>query len=471
MNPSQEQKACLVSAARAAVAKAFLTKEGGVRYGAAVLTTSGQIFSSGQYSSFNHSTNVHAEQAALLTASMNGQSDIRALAVASTGRDPVTRPCGVCRQVMLEHAARTGLDFLVLMANQADRWEEQTVSDLLPHAWNSATQSQSTGSQGTMMARKACPRKDIPWEPGVPIHAGDHLRLRGGLIALVWDSDPWPGSILVKMKYRQKSNDAWLKLPHAFTQPIDYERELARLPGSYQAPCGAPVACLSHQDIEGVFPGMPCAEIPPVLEECLSRSRIGGDSVLVGGSRATGMETPGSDHDLIVRADHGQLLELRDSLAASIRRGTISIPETSGTWRLLQSLYPGGRSAILESGVFAGTFMEDGLSYALMPSPAHPQSHVHGAAARFDGHTAVEGRVIDAVQTQSKRAEFVLRLHDGRQCRVVSYHKAANLVQQGDLIAARGWSVFDDDHFLLLQFHPHRDNLVWFPSPPTNPLP
>lgn len=471
MNPTQEQKACLVSAARAAVAKAFLTKEGGVRYGAAVLTVSGRIFSSGQYSSFNHSTNVHAEQAALLTAAMNGQPDIVMLAVASTGRDAVTRPCGVCRQVMLEHAARTGQDFLVLMAGQAAGWEEQTVSGLLPYAWSAASQPKSAGSWGATRTRQVHPRGDLAWEPGLSLHAGDHLRLRGGLIGLVWDSNPWADGILVKLKYRQEPNGAWVKLPHAFTEPLDYERELARLPDFHPAPCGAPVACVNPQDIESVFPCPPCSEIPPILAECLSQSGIGSDCVFVGGSRATGMETPNSDHDLVVQADPRQLVSLRDCLVDAIRRNALSIPEMSGTWRLLQSLYPGGRAAILESGVFAGTFVEDGLTYALMPSPACPQPLVHGAAARFEGHTAVEGLVIEDAQTQSKRAEFVLRLSDGQECRVVSYHKAANLIQRGNIIAARGWSVYDDDHFLLLQFHPHRDNLVWFPSPPTKSMP
>ena len=92
----------LVAAARAAVTQAFLSREGGTRYGAAALTRSGRVFTSGQYSSYNHVTNVHAEQAVLVKAASAGDADVVALAVASTSDQDLTVPCGVCLQALSE---------------------------------------------------------------------------------------------------------------------------------------------------------------------------------------------------------------------------------------------------------------------------------------------------------------------------------------------------------------------------------
>src|SRR5580692_6037144 len=103
---TERERASLVDAARAATAKAFTTSPGGTCYGAAVLTRTGNTCTAGQYSSWNHVTNVHAEQGTLLIATMSDDPDVLALAVSSTSDDPVARPCGVCRQVMKEHADR-----------------------------------------------------------------------------------------------------------------------------------------------------------------------------------------------------------------------------------------------------------------------------------------------------------------------------------------------------------------------------
>jgi len=62
-----------------------LTSPGGTAYGAAVLTATGNVYQAGQYSSFSHVTNVHAEQVALVLATMADDPDVLALAVASTG--------------------------------------------------------------------------------------------------------------------------------------------------------------------------------------------------------------------------------------------------------------------------------------------------------------------------------------------------------------------------------------------------
>ena len=462
---SENQKLSLLQAARSAVAKAFLTKDGGVCYGAAVLTSSGQIHGSGQYSSFNHSTNVHAEQGALVLAAMAGDADVLALAVASTGRDGVTRPCGVCRQVMLEHATRTGRDFLVLMASPGG-WEESLVSELLPHAWVASSQKSNLAEEGSGRPAPSGGRSHVS---GETLQTGDHVRLRGGLLALVWDPNPWPGNLLVKLKYRDSGAAGWHKFFHAFSQPYSYEQELEHYAHLVGAPCGGRVAMARGRDIEEVFRLALAPALPPVFAACLREAGIDLSAVSVTGSQTTGMADGTSDLDLVVRADVGQAASLRAHLAEALRKGELSVPASSGTWAVLSKLYPGGREAILDRSVFAETFEENGLTMALMLVPPGSQARVHGESARFGGLVSRSGVVVDATRALYKRAEFSLHCPAHGNVRVVSYHKAANLVCAGDQLAVRGWLVEDDAQPTLLQFHRHRENIIWFPNPIPNP--
>lgn len=127
----------LVEAARKARQQAFLAKDGGVRYGAAVLCRDDSVFTAGQYSSYNHITNIHAEQGAILLATMAGKQDILALALATSRAGEIARPCGCCRQVMMEHSSRIGHDFDVVMVGDEGRYEISTVRELLPAGWKS----------------------------------------------------------------------------------------------------------------------------------------------------------------------------------------------------------------------------------------------------------------------------------------------------------------------------------------------
>lgn len=458
---SEEQKQRLVAAALAAVTKAFLTQEGGVRYGAAVLASNGGIFASGQYSSFNHSTNVHAEQAALIAATMHGQADVLALAVASTGRDAFTRPCGVCRQVMLEHGNRTGRDFLVLMAAANGSFEESSVSGLLPFSWSAA--SQPVISSAAHRSRSAAPGGGERWEPGDALEFGDQVLLRGGALAMVWDPHPWPGQVAVKLKHRPAPEGSWHKLPHAFSEPMDYARCICGFEGMIPAPCGAPNVCVPCGVITTRFPARPVGLLPPVFGRCLQEAGIPASAVRVTGSRATGMSVEGSDHDLVVRCSVGQAQHLRGLLAQALRSGALTVPPQSGTWRVLDRLFPGGRAAIVEGGRFAETFQEGDVRVALMLCFDGPCRVVHGTEVSPIGHDAVAGEVVCSERAAFKRAEFTLRLAEGGTCRVVSYHKAANLVCTGDFVAARGWMVREGDELLMIQFYRHLDNIVWFP--------
>lgn len=81
----QQQRYRLVTQARAAAVRAFLASPGRTAYGVAVLPVSGNTYQAAQYPSSNHVTNVHAEQVALVQATMADDANVLEMAVASTG--------------------------------------------------------------------------------------------------------------------------------------------------------------------------------------------------------------------------------------------------------------------------------------------------------------------------------------------------------------------------------------------------
>lgn len=129
----KEEYKRLVDEARKAVDKGFYAANIPVkRYGAAVLTKSGKIYSSGQYSSFNHITSIHAEMGAIICATMNGEPEIEALALSSSQKSEVSC-CGVCLQFIKEHSFRTGIDIRIIY--DRDVPEEVVQSSVTSEMW------------------------------------------------------------------------------------------------------------------------------------------------------------------------------------------------------------------------------------------------------------------------------------------------------------------------------------------------
>lgn len=122
----------LIEEARNAIEKGFYAAViPEKRYGAAVLTESGTIYSAGQYSSYNHITSVHAEMGAIINATMNKEPRIKALALSCTKKDAV-RSCGICLQFIKEHANRTGIDIVLIYDSKEPRviLQSEITSDL-----------------------------------------------------------------------------------------------------------------------------------------------------------------------------------------------------------------------------------------------------------------------------------------------------------------------------------------------------
>jgi len=99
----------------------------GVKIGAAVLTSGGKIFSGANIENASYGLACCAERTAIFKAVSEGHRDMVAIAVVGKSEE-FTRPCGACRQVMVEFnpkmkVLRRGLDGFS---------EDATAASLLP---------------------------------------------------------------------------------------------------------------------------------------------------------------------------------------------------------------------------------------------------------------------------------------------------------------------------------------------------
>ncbi len=94
--------------------------------GAALLCADGTVFTGANIENAAFGPSVCAERVALFKAISEGKREFVKLAV--TCESDHCRPCGVCRQVMFEHAP----DMEVLMGNPDGEYVRTTVRELLP---------------------------------------------------------------------------------------------------------------------------------------------------------------------------------------------------------------------------------------------------------------------------------------------------------------------------------------------------
>ncbi|MCA9107814.1 MAG: hypothetical protein KDA83_20555 [Planctomycetales bacterium] len=450
----------LVLRARAAVAQAFTTAPGGTRYGAAVLTAGGRVYDSGQYSSFNHCTNIHAEQGAILLATMTGEPDIIALAVASTGSEPVTRPCGVCRQTFAEHAARTGRDFEVLMAfRDQTGFETRKVSQLLPNSWSPGQEI-----SGMAVEHRSFVTRVAGAIPSDMLSTGDQVTLPDQSVGMVWDAKHRPNEALIKVKY-SPCDQRHVKLPHSFTQPLVYQSALTRLRFPTFDFHGSRVAL---QQTAPHVQGFGTVALPEDIHESAAklwdefdRSGIEIANVRITGSRALGINQATSDWDLIVPASTEQIARLRLNLGASVERGDLSIPDHSGTWKRLERVFPGGRSAAVAQRRYADTLVTNGQTLALIFVPTSVEPPSIPAETTPIGRQAFFGRVVEASASAFKRARFTVDC-GGELVSVTSYHKTANLLREGDVVSVSGCVMNAAPETKVVQYYSQPDSIIWW---------
>ncbi|MDD2805136.1 MAG: cytidine deaminase [Elusimicrobiales bacterium] len=123
----------LIEAAKAAQKKAYCPYS---RYpvGAAVLTESGRIYSGCNVENASFGLAICAERVAIFKAVSHGEKRVKALCVAAKS----ARPCGACRQVIIEFAAKDA-EMIYLDWQPLERKEKVTITTagkMLPLAFD-----------------------------------------------------------------------------------------------------------------------------------------------------------------------------------------------------------------------------------------------------------------------------------------------------------------------------------------------
>jgi cytidine deaminase len=126
----KEKLRILVGAARRARLRAY-SPYSGVKIGAAVLTSKGSIYTGANIENASYGLSCCAERTAIFKAVSEGARKIVAIAVFGES-DDFTRPCGACRQVMVEFNPR----MKVLRRGVDGFSEDGNAASLLPAHFN-----------------------------------------------------------------------------------------------------------------------------------------------------------------------------------------------------------------------------------------------------------------------------------------------------------------------------------------------
>ena len=120
----------LVDSAKEAMSHAY-SPYSGVKIGAAVLASDGRIFSGANVENSSFGLSCCAERTAIFSAVSGGARKLVAIAVVGSSEE-FTRPCGACRQVMVEFNPK-----MKVLRRGADGFEEETTAQsLLPRHFN-----------------------------------------------------------------------------------------------------------------------------------------------------------------------------------------------------------------------------------------------------------------------------------------------------------------------------------------------
>ena len=101
----------------------------GFKVGAALLCADGTVFTGVNIENASFGPTICAERTAMFKAISEGHRDFVKIAV--TCDRAYCQPCGVCRQVMIEHAP----DLEVLMGSLDGSFKRTTIRELLPEAF------------------------------------------------------------------------------------------------------------------------------------------------------------------------------------------------------------------------------------------------------------------------------------------------------------------------------------------------
>jgi cytidine deaminase len=119
----------LVEAARRASRNAYVPYSR-FQVGAAVLCSSGKVYTGCNIENASYGGTICAERVALTKAISEGERQFERVVVVGPNSSP-TSPCGICRQFMAEF----GLDVPVTMVGESGESITMTVRELLPDAF------------------------------------------------------------------------------------------------------------------------------------------------------------------------------------------------------------------------------------------------------------------------------------------------------------------------------------------------
>lgn len=101
------------------------------KVGAALLTSSGAVFTGCNVENASYGATLCAERNAVAAAVAAGEKEFAALAVVA-GDGSYAFPCGICRQVLSEF----NQDITVILSNAQGQIMQFKLTDLLPHAFD-----------------------------------------------------------------------------------------------------------------------------------------------------------------------------------------------------------------------------------------------------------------------------------------------------------------------------------------------
>jgi cytidine deaminase len=99
--------------------------------GAAVKTAEGKVYTGGNVESASYGLTVCAERVAIWKALTEGERQFTELAIVAD-TDPLTPPCGTCRQIISEFAKNA----TIILGNLHGETQIVSIRDLLPRAFD-----------------------------------------------------------------------------------------------------------------------------------------------------------------------------------------------------------------------------------------------------------------------------------------------------------------------------------------------
>jgi len=139
---NKEELEILIEKAKGARKKAFSFKSNH-SFGAAVMTSDGQVFEGCNSEGVISSLGVCAEMSAVDHAVVHGNYDFKAICVAD---ENITWPCGACLQYLTQFCQVNDFDLEVVASDMMGNFQVKRLSELLPKQFKSKSFDQKLKS-------------------------------------------------------------------------------------------------------------------------------------------------------------------------------------------------------------------------------------------------------------------------------------------------------------------------------------